>query len=55
MKNLYSIAIFIASLLLISTTHAQDLEWTNPEPTGTGNATIAINEGSVLVLSLIHI
>ncbi|MBF25687.1 MAG: hypothetical protein CMP49_04125 [Flavobacteriales bacterium] len=42
MKNLYVITILAAFCLSISFSQSQNLDFTNPAPTGTGNATIAL-------------
>ena len=49
MKNFYFVAIFIAFCLSISISKSQDLDWpiTQPDPTGAGNATIALMAESV--------
>ena len=47
MKNFYLVAIFIAFFTSISLTSAQNLVWETPEPTGAGNATLAIYAESV--------
>ena len=47
MKNFYVITIFVAFCLSISLLKSQDLDWTSPLPTGTGNETVALIGGSV--------
>ena len=49
MKKIYFVAIFIAYFLTISITKSQDLDWTTPLATGTGNETVALLAGSVLL------
>ncbi|RPG57594.1 MAG: hypothetical protein CBD51_007090, partial [Flavobacteriales bacterium TMED191] len=48
MKNNYIIAILFALLGSIFITNGQNLNWSPPEPTGTGNASIAFPQGSIL-------
>ena len=48
MKKLYYNAILIALLFSFSILNAQNLQWTQPAPTGTGNATVAIYPGVTL-------
>ena len=48
MKKLYFNAMCIALWFSLSIINAQNLEWIQPAPTGTGNATIAIYPGITL-------
>ena len=49
MKNFYLVAIFIAFFTSFSVLQSQNLDWTTPAATGTGNETIALLGGSVLL------
>ena len=53
MKKLYLSAIWTAILLFSVVLNAQNLDWTAPAPTGTGNATIAVYPESILYNSQI--
>ena len=47
MKNFYLVAVFIALFLSNYVLISQNLDWTEPLPTGTGNETIALLGGSI--------
>ena len=49
MKKFYLIAFLAILLVPFSLITAQNLNWENPSPTGTGNATIGVIPGSVLL------
>ena len=49
MKKFYFVAIFIAFFFVNPIAKSQNLNWTTPLPTGTGNETIALLAGSILL------
>ena len=49
MKKFYFVAIFIAFFFVNPIVKSQNLNWSTPLPTGTGNETIALLAGSILL------
>ena len=49
MRNFYLVAIFIAFFTSLPVLQSQSLDWTTPLATGTGNETIALLAGSVML------